>query len=510
MLAAWYCDEGAEVAAGDLIACLERDHVAFDIEAESDGVLYRGLAVGEEGRVGDLIAYIVPVTGGETAAAVEVPADIDAAKPAGVREPIPFPAAQQPHADSDAGSGWSATWEQAAGESDRPFAWSSDDPEDPAATGVDDAPAPTPDALAWGLLTPEEVAKPLPVDAAEEGPAVAASPPPAEEIDVAEAVAEGFSFDEPQDPEAAGLGFTWMSQDQPEAVAEAVAAEPVPDEPNTDVSRDEPSFLAALEELEGEEPAGEMPPPHEAWAKAVSFISEQPSIPEPVASHDDGVPEADANESGGDDAHDAGWLTDMAGAAGDDAGAWEDAPAQDEHSPDHGTWEAGQAAAFAEDLVPFAAAPTVRNLRIEADVSDAAGAFGGPAGRSLEDVVARAVAVALADYDGFEGAGDAIQVVVAGEELLEAQDAPAVCRITSFAPYGIHAADAPLADGEAFAFAIGAVREAAAFREKALVPVQMVTVSLAYDATAIGDGDAAGLLARVRELLESPGELMAA
>ncbi|GAB4337266.1 MAG: hypothetical protein Kow0010_25360 [Dehalococcoidia bacterium] len=549
VLVAWYCDEGAEVSAGDLIACLERDHVAFDIEAETGGILYRGLAVGDHGFAGDLVAYIVPAVAAGADRAPQAPDDAAAAAVEPPREPIPFPGPHH-HIEDSAAMESAAKWEAAAGESDKPFAWSSDVEDDgegviAAADGAEDSPVanalfdeaevaepatvaglgdvgasdpPTSaDELAWGLLTPEEAAEPFDTDE-EDAWAVEDDVPLASDVtdagrDVEALEAELVAVEEPAfetyAPEFEAFGDSDDEGDEDSGYEVAL-----PDEPEAEAAEQVPSFLSAFEEED--EPADVASEPDGAWQEAVSFI-EEVSPGEPVFEHVADDVNSMKDELDADGTIEAAWSTedDVEDVIPEDEDAYvfggPDAMGSAGAGGEAGDLEVEPVAPWpGEGLAPFVGAPAVRNMRVEVDLTAAADAFGGQSGRSAEDVLARAVAIALAAYEGFEEAGDAIQVVVAGEEPAEEEDRPTTCRITSFAPYGIHAADAPVPDGHAFAFAMGAVRETVAFQEKALVPVRFVTVSLAYDPGVVPDGDAAGLLARVRELLEAPGELMAA
>lgn len=554
VLAAWFCDEGAEVSAGDLIASLERDHVTFDIEAECDGVLYRGLAVGDRGFVGDLVAYIVPA--GDVAHPIPAIEDAPAAEPvtASPREPIPFPGGAHPLNDSVAADS-AARWETATGESDRPFAWSTgesqaypapDEPDDawtpPAApsaeaddAGKSDAMT-TVDELAWGLLTPEDAAAGDDDEqdvVAGEGPGgvtfeaqPVAAPADAVEPDDAPvtdgATFEGFAFGD-------AFGDEGEFDAVDEAVEEHVYDVPVEMSPPKAEHDTAPAFLSVFEEEV--DLSQDTENPDEAWEAAVSFLDEV--SPEDEDETVEVESETEIQNLAGDYAVENG----DTGLAARDGPAWPMPAALDESIPededaypaeetderedvtadgDHwlsepAAWHDHEAEGPAPVEVPFVLTPAVRNMRVDVDLTAAVDAFGGEPGRSAEDVVVRAVSIALAEYDGFEAVGDAVEVVIAGEEPVpDLDDRPTTCRVTSFVPYGIHAVDAPVPDGHPIAFAMGAARETVAFHDKSLVPVRVVTVSLGYDPGAVSDADAATLLARVRELLEAPGDVMAA
>ncbi len=50
IVAEWYEEDGATVLAGQLIFRLERDFIAFDVEAEEGGVLHHRAEAGEGDR----------------------------------------------------------------------------------------------------------------------------------------------------------------------------------------------------------------------------------------------------------------------------------------------------------------------------------------------------------------------------------------------------------------------------------------------------------------------------
>lgn len=597
ILAAWFCAEGASVAAGELIACLERDHVAYDVEAESDGILYRGLALGERSTAGDMVAFIAPPTPGAVA-------EPDDAAP----EPIPFPTARQPESDHDTGDA-AAAWEAAAGESDRPFAWSTaqdvepatDDPGSPAADAVEAMPAPAAlepednwdgaeaegddamasapemapagqpadipaafadrlateageedaaaDESAWGLLTPEEASATGDLPAEDDEPAVELAME-MEEESAEDASPAYHEVETSLAPAAGGMGFDeveesygieaprfdlWQSASQGDLVAESatdVGPVDLVEEPGGTAADAFPAFIRAFEDDESEPEPAEAP--EDAWDAAVAFLDETAGDDDDALQAFEGDPETDAEDvdaAGAEDpagamTYEWGWPStghepsevpaanrlkvddEDAIPEGEDAFADE---ASVEPSPASTAWDEADEEP-AEDNA--AAVPAqVRNLHVEVDLTAATVAFSdaGDFARSPEEIVARAVATALSGYEGYDEVTGGVAVCDAGADIDDDAGMPGTaCVVTSYAPYGVHAADAPIPPGHGFAFAMGAVRETVAFHGQSLVPVRMVTLSFAYDPAVVRDGEAASLLARVRDLLEAPADLMAA
>ena len=78
--------------------------------------------------------------------------------------------------------------------------------------------------------------------------------------------------------------------------------------------------------------------------------------------------------------------------------------------------------------------------------------------------------------------------------------------MTSFVPFGLEEGTPPLPQGHPFALGIGASR---VVHEPEVAPMPVMTLVLAYTPELIAVGQAARLLARVRELLEAPYALFA-
>ncbi len=61
LLAEWYQPDGASVGAGEIVFRVESDHIAFDAEAESAGVLRHRALVGESYAPGETVAYLLAI-----------------------------------------------------------------------------------------------------------------------------------------------------------------------------------------------------------------------------------------------------------------------------------------------------------------------------------------------------------------------------------------------------------------------------------------------------------------
>lgn len=154
---------------------------------------------------------------------------------------------------------------------------------------------------------------------------------------------------------------------------------------------------------------------------------------------------------------------------------------------------------------------------------------------SVEDVVLRAVAHAMAESPLLAHFGDSVALSApgAGEEQRTvltvaavrpfreavaeragvahppASDASCAATVISFASLGISDASPGTLPGEPVALAIGAPRTVAAFEGGRAIPAVVITLTLAYDPAWVTVAVAAGLLARVRELVEAPYALLA-
>jgi pyruvate dehydrogenase E2 component (dihydrolipoamide acetyltransferase) len=84
-LAAWLCEDGADVAAGQPLYRLETDKVTMDIEAPAAGILRQMVPAGTDVPVGQLIGRLL--TPGETdPSEPSRAAGSDATPPGGIRE----------------------------------------------------------------------------------------------------------------------------------------------------------------------------------------------------------------------------------------------------------------------------------------------------------------------------------------------------------------------------------------------------------------------------------------
>ena len=219
-----------------------------------------------------------------------------------------------------------------------------------------------------------------------------------------------------------------------------------------------------------------------------------------------------------------------------------------ESRPEPGpTWETGEAvrdpAPSALTLsVPLAAAcASVLFIRVTADLSechkmcDQLAKEWGVAGivPRIEDIVVRALARALRELPAFDCAGtiavrsltpeaEAFRVLhnagsrpfrdaVAALAGHSAEDAASDydCVVTSFTALGIEDATPRLDRGRPFALAIGATRKVVTLVGDRPLQRRVASLVVAYDAAIIEDCTAARLVARVRELVESPYALLA-
>jgi hypothetical protein len=153
-----------------------------------------------------------------------------------------------------------------------------------------------------------------------------------------------------------------------------------------------------------------------------------------------------------------------------------------------------------------------------------------------EDVVIRAVARAVREHDVLAGQpvdvglvltereGERVAVVrgadggafrdavaaLAAESDSGSNETGCSFTVTSFARCGLDEGTPPLPTGHAFAVAMGAVRDVPAFEGDRVVRAPQMTLAMAYAPELITVGEAAALLARIRELVEAPYALLAA
>ena len=271
-LAEWYCHEGEHVAAGQPLCRLERDFVAFDIEAEAEGVLRHAAAVGEVPEPGATLAYLGSAAHEyESAEGYDAPPGVPEPKPeispppTFLTEPTPEPApltlpSQSAETDAEeegAGGSWLSSGTE---DGDAGFVWPSDDATEDEAQPVaeleieptpgpwdaveddhdseshaDPSSPPTPDGDRWGLSDEQFVAEETafwPKDVA----VTDAAPEP---LDKPESAAVAEVDDELSDDE--GSPIPWDQHEEP-----AAEAAPSPFEPETapmafaDASSDEP------------------------------------------------------------------------------------------------------------------------------------------------------------------------------------------------------------------------------------------------------------------------------
>jgi pyruvate/2-oxoglutarate dehydrogenase complex dihydrolipoamide acyltransferase (E2) component len=149
---------------------------------------------------------------------------------------------------------------------------------------------------------------------------------------------------------------------------------------------------------------------------------------------------------------------------------------------------------LAREWREFTPAPTVEDLVLRAFAMALAesGFESSPAGLTVV-TAGSDHAVAIADADG-RGIRDAVQARAAGGD--ESTERVA-WTLVSFRECGIRAAEPALARGHTMAAAMGAIDEASA-----------MSVTMAYDSSRLGQGEAARLLARVRSLVEEPYGLL--
>jgi len=190
---------------------------------------------------------------------------------------------------------------------------------------------------------------------------------------------------------------------------------------------------------------------------------------------------------------------------------------------------------------PGTASASVLFIRVTADLSechkmcDQLAKEWGVAGivPRIEDIVVRALARALRELPAFDCAGtiavrsltpeaEAFRVLhnagsrpfrdaVAALAGHSAEDAASDydCVVTSFTALGIEDATPRLDRGRPFALAIGATRKVVTLVGDRPLQRRVASLVVAYDAAIIEDCTAARLVARVRELVESPYALLA-
>jgi hypothetical protein len=154
------------------------------------------------------------------------------------------------------------------------------------------------------------------------------------------------------------------------------------------------------------------------------------------------------------------------------------------------TWEAMAAAPVQHP------APATLTLKVTVAMGEARRAT---AEGDEASVVLAAITDALRAVDG-----DDLTVASAGEA------ADAGCVVVDLGRWGIEEGVAPLAPGAACSFAVGAVRELPAIVAGRPTIAPVTTVTMTCDAERIPLEVAAELLARVRDMVESPAMLLAA
>ena len=88
-------------------------------------------------------------------------------------------------------------------------------------------------------------------------------------------------------------------------------------------------------------------------------------------------------------------------------------------------------------------------------------------------------------------------------------DIPCPCTLTDFGALGLDEAVASLPPGQMLAFAMGVVRDVPRYQGDALRRTTELILTLSYDSGAMPEGAAARVLSRVRELVEAPYALLA-
>jgi pyruvate dehydrogenase E2 component (dihydrolipoamide acetyltransferase) len=88
-------------------------------------------------------------------------------------------------------------------------------------------------------------------------------------------------------------------------------------------------------------------------------------------------------------------------------------------------------------------------------------------------------------------------------ELTSAERSGATFALTDLGPYGVSRATPIITPPQAAALAAAEIRRAPVVRDAAVVPGEVMTLTLACDSRILYGAEAAGFLAHVRDLLES-------
>jgi pyruvate/2-oxoglutarate dehydrogenase complex dihydrolipoamide acyltransferase (E2) component len=496
LIAEWYVPDGAEVASGQAVYCLESDFVTFDVEAEHGGILRHRFDAGESFAPGTVVAFILDpgermpevVERGEPG--VEpAPEPVAGTGSLWFGDPAPPPAA--PHAEVPDG----------APEPDYPPEHEAPHDEAPRGTVVEmplrfrrntlPEPPPPPSGSIWEAFTGTGHGMGFSLSESVSGREL---PGQAESDDAAHA--------RPADADAGPAEYALDSAEEGYAEHDLYGAadeQPVPeeaDDPDGVLSwldeEDGPGRFATSWDLDNAPVKDPSAPLSEArFEDLADDIAAEAYAPEPILLHPSMV-EHHANEP-------------------------------------------------VDGFVP-AIAPLELSMRITVAFREA---------RKMreqlqhewrntgivptdEDIIVRSFARAAMEQADLAAGGDSIGVVFVeeGGERVAVLDEAAhgsfrervqafkvrreageggfcALTITSFAAFGIDEGTPPLPEGHPAALGVGAVRPAFEHNGDELVPAPTLVLTLAYAPDRISVAGAAALLARVRELLEAPYALLA-
>ena len=554
IIAEWYEKDGATVVEGQLLFRLERDFIAFDVEAEHGGILRHRATAGEFFFAGAIVAAIVEAdefdqSGGEEidlatqekrGFAVPSVAEVSAeGAEEHSSEPLPFPAVHKGQAvASNAPESWLHAEPDERAAHEAPPTDQVDDFEtgsgdtnmtDTAAKGTD-----------HGTPKPVEIHVPASLDDGRSmwDDAVAATTESESgfmwsdfdsSIEDYESFAP-FGVAEDQDHPLAALDDAPVDEaikqgrdvdaddeGQSNSVFDTAAEE---DDVDWDVSADDEGQPSPVFDAVSEKD-------NPAWE--VSGEVEQPDAP-PEAIFDESTDEEKKARS--DPTFSEDWVEEDDPADGMDPGG-----EQQEHSPaktDEGTEASDESRPDENELSSEAEVDSEREAPegTSFDESDSVHQTFNQEANEVAQVAAQApmhmaidVQVAAAYAEGKDSFAMAIATaveLVVGETwedygpavTLVDSDAsfgpPEGIAVLNFAALGIDRADAPLSGDAPVAFAVGALREHVSFNGQAIGIAHRANVSMTYDSTRLDEFEAASILAGVRNVIEASGDTIAA
>lgn len=474
LVAEWYQPDGASVQHGEPVCRLECDFVAFDIEAEGDGVLRHRMDAGLVRPPGDLLGVILG--NGERMPAFE-PVDLEALLPEAGADEAEAQAHEEPvmelvslgNASWDEREDAETSGESAPGASAHGEWFDRTDlqvPRDSVAIDErDDASAAEQDEAGTGVLDDEfEAEAIIEATVADDSSEEVVSLPPSM------ASPRRFSLGEYES--RPGDGWDIVPGDSADFASDLFAV---------------PRDVTVESHVEPSAPSEEEPESKEfaAWLDSEPVA---PAAGTPEATVPDQDWQAWSEEAIGrarDGRRAPAALTMQVSVALSEAKKMRDSLTRE--------WRATAVRPSTEDVVLRAAARACRELpfvqtgcvalRVLGDETETLRLISGAASRPFRD------AVEWRAEDERESAADFI--------------------LTSFAAIGIEQATPGLGDGDILALGLGCERTEGRWDGDRFVPEVRTTLSLAYDPEQISEGVAARFMGRVRDLVDSPYALLA-